>query len=184
MMKSINVLIENILQKNSRKYCKMLINALEINGDFISHNYKKDVVDDGKLLNLLNNSIKHRYIQWFLPEILFSVDESSINDRVFERCLKYPGRYRKTLLTQLAHINLKKEHLERLNQILETPEAFYRLFLLYLCDNNLSVVALREFLMKNKHHLSQISNYKEHLIGQNIPPNKIDLVEKIINKCV
>jgi hypothetical protein len=179
-MDNINVLIKNLSQK--KHYCQMTFNEFEKNPAFILENFSKDYVEEDNLLNLLRNSINNKKIRYFIPDILFLIDESSISDKVFEFCLEYPGHFRKTLLIQLAHLWLKKEYIEQLNQVLETPEAFYKLFLMYLLDIDLPVGDLQNLMLENKKYLSDIENYKEHIIGQSISQDKIELADSIIHK--
>ena len=181
-MESINKLIDNLVQKRNKKYCKMIFDGFGKNGAFIFNNYQKDKVDEDSLINLLKSSTKYKIIQWFIPDILSLTDESSITNRVFEQCLKYPGRYRKTLLIQLAHMWLRKDQLIELNQILETPEAFYKLFLMYLQDKDFSVNQLQEVMLKNVKHLNALTNYKEHLSGREVTQDKIILADKLIEE--
>ncbi|MDR2522927.1 MAG: hypothetical protein LBC93_04410, partial [Synergistaceae bacterium] len=120
-MKSISILIENLLEKGSEEYIQMLYERSR-RGKSITGEYKKDSVPEEKLLELLEKSTKDERIQWLLILILDEreINADSISDKVLEYCLNYPTSWKRTLLVSLAHIHLKKEQLKRLNQVVET----------------------------------------------------------------
>ena len=180
-MEGINILIENLVKEDNEKYCKEIFGKFE-NAGYILNCYEKESVSEETLLNLLNKSVKNKQIRWLIPDILFFIYACDITDRVFEKCLNYPGRFRKTLLSQLGHLCLKKEQLEQLNTVLETPEAFYKLFLMYLQDDSFSTIQIRALLQKNERHLGALLNYKEHFDNQKVRQDKITEVDKLIQK--
>ena len=131
-------------------------------GKIIISNYEKDTVPEEKYLESLKNSNKDERIQSLLYEILFDVKTDSISDKIFEYCLNYPTPWKETLLEILAHMHLKKEQLEQLNQIAYTSEAFYQLFFLNLYDNNLNITQFRDFLLGNKKYFGILGNFQKH----------------------
>jgi hypothetical protein len=116
------------------------------------------------------------------------ITADSISDKVFEYCLHYPTPFKSTLLMILAHMQLKKEQLEQITQAIESPEAFYQLFLLNLRDNDLYIPQFRDFLLENKKYFSSIANFQEHIKGQNINQDKINLTNQLarvqLEKCI
>lgn len=179
-MNSIKVLVDFLINSKPKDIKKELDNCFDA-GDIVRE-YRKDSVSEDKLIQLLQCSIKNKDIQLFLIDIFFFINENSITDKVFEVCLNYPGRFKKTLLIQLAHNWLKEEQLKKLNSLLKTPEAFYKLFLLYLFNERVSVEQLYTFLLDNNKHLYAIKNYKEHLANKAVDKNKINMVETVLKE--
>lgn len=179
-MKSINVLIDGLVEKDNEEYIQKLFERSS-RGKSITGECKKDSVPEEKLLELLRNSIKDERLQYLLLDILDEreINADSISDKVLEYCLNYPTPWRRTLLISLAHMHLKKEQLERLNQATEASEAFYQLLLLNLRDNDLDIAQFRNFLLENERHLSDSINFREHMEGQNINRDKIDLTNRL-----
>lgn len=179
-MKSINVLIDNLVGKDNDEYIQMLYER-SMRGKSITGEYKKDSVSEEKLLELLEKSSKDERVLCLLIQLLSDgkINADSISDKVLEYCLNYSSEWESTLLMILAHMQLKKKQLERLNQAIETPEAFYQLFLLNLRDNNLDIDLFRKFLLENKKHLGELANFREHIEGQNINQDKIDLTNQL-----
>ena len=178
-MKSISILIENLLKLNRCDLKKFY----EKNDLYeVLKEYKKDYVNENILIKFIKRSITSKILQYFLVEIIFFIDESSITDKVFKLCLRYPGHFKKTLYIQLGHIWLKEEQLKKLNKVLDTPEAFYKLFLKYANDDNISVVELKQFMLNNKKHLNSLINYKEHFIVKNINSQKEKMIDSLIYK--
>jgi len=75
-----------------------------------------------------------------------------------------------------------REQLEYISQVVKTPEAFNKLFFLYLSDNDFSVTQMREFMLENKKYLNDLVNYKEHIAGNSISQEKIDLADQLISE--
>ncbi|MDR1978414.1 MAG: hypothetical protein LBQ42_06740 [Synergistaceae bacterium] len=157
-MQSINILIENLLKKGNEEYIQMLFEKCR-KGMSIASEYKKDSVSEDKLLELFENSSKDERIQWFFIEILSKINEVSISDEIFEYCLNYPTPFKETLLGLLAHMLLKKEQLEQLNQTIESPEAFYQLFLINLRDNDLICCEISGFYVEKWKIFKLISKF-------------------------
>ena len=178
-MDSINLLIDFLIKSKPKEIRKKLNDCSDA-GDIVRE-YKKDSVSENALIQLLQCSMKNKDIQWFLIDIFFFIEENSITDRVFEICLNYPGRFKKTLLLQLSHVWLKEEQLKKLNSVLETSEAFYKLFLLYFFSEKVSVEQLYQFLLNNNKHLYSLKNYRENLANKTVDKDKVNVVEKILN---
>jgi hypothetical protein len=147
-MKSINILIENLVEKDNEEYIQMLYEK-ERKGKNITGEYKKDSIPEEKLLKLLEKSSTDERIRCLLIGILGGeeINADCISDKIFEYCLNYPTHWKRTLLILLAHMRLKKEQLEQLNQRIETSEAFYQLYLINMRDNNLHITRFRDFLL-------------------------------------
>lgn len=128
-------------------------------GNYISNNYQKGEVDENLLLRLLKISIHNERIKVLLPDILFHIEVCSITDAVVSFSLSYPGTFRDTLLCILAHLWLKPEHLEQINNCIHTPEAFCKLFLYYAEDDQYTEEQFYRFLDKNIHHLTDVDCY-------------------------
>lgn len=124
--------------------------------NYISDNFQKGEVDENLLLQLLRKSIHNERIKELLPDILFYVEPYSITDAVVSFSLSYPGIFRDTLLSTLAHMWLKPEHLEQINNCIQTPEAFCKLFRYYAEDNQYSEGEFHRFLVKNINHLGDV----------------------------
>jgi thiaminase len=71
---------------------------------------------------------------------------------------------------------------EQLEKYILTPanSMFSSLFLLNLYDDNLSVSQFREFLLENERHLSSLANFQEHIKGQSINQDKINLTNQLV----
>jgi hypothetical protein len=182
-MGSINILIENLVEKDNDEYIQMLFEK-DRKGKDITGGYKKDSVPENKLLNLLENSTKDERIQCLLNVILRAenINEDSVSDKVFEYCLNYPGEWKRTLLILLAHMRLKKEQLKQLIGEEIIPEAFYQLFFINLRDNDLQISQFRDFLLEYENHLSLLANFQEHTEGKNINQDKIDLANQLVRE--
>jgi hypothetical protein len=179
-MKSINILIENLMEKDNEEYIQMLYEKYR-KGKSITDEYKKDSVPEEKLLELLEKSSKDERLRCLLIEILGGeeINASSISDKILGYCLNYPTPWKRTLLVLLAHMHLKREQLEQLNQVVETSEAFYQLLLLNLRDNDLDITLFRDFLLENEKYLDDVTNFREHIEGQSINQDKIDLTNQL-----
>lgn len=122
----------------------------------IFDDYAKDMVDERLLLKLLRKSIFSSKLKECLIEIIFAIDEKSFTEKVFRFCLKYPGKFKLTLLTQLAHMWLSVEQLEMLNNRIKTPEAFCKLLCIY-ADDNYTDDEFIEFINRNNKHFFTIN---------------------------
>ena len=71
-------------------------------------------------------------------------------------------------------MHLKRERLEQLNQVVETPEAFYQLFILNLRNNDLYIKQFLDFFLENERHLGEVTNFREHIKDHSINQDKID----------
>ena len=181
--KSISILIENLAKKGNDEYIQMIYEMNE-KGENITNDYEKDTVPEEILLALLEKSTKDDRIQALLLSIMFDgeINANSISDKIFEYCLNYPTPWKDTLLMILAHMPLKKEQLEQLNNVIEDHEAFYQLFLINISDNNLPIKQFRKFLLENEKHLSLLFSFQEYMIGQNINQDKIKLTNKLVRE--
>lgn len=124
---------------------------------FILENYKRDIVDERILIHFILKSVICPSIRVLMPDILYYTHEHSITDKVFWVCSKYPGRYRKTLLNLLAHMWLTQDQLYKLNHMIDTPEAFCKLVILYAKNDAIAVDDFTSFLADNKKHLYTVN---------------------------
>lgn len=128
-----------------------------IANDLIYSCYRKDIVDDKVLLKLIRKSMFSRKIRYLIPDILSFIHEKSITDSVLQCCLHYPGRFKSTLLIQLAHMWLRPDQLEKINDYIDTPEAFCKLFGIYAADQSYSAEYFSRFLSNNMHFVRQVN---------------------------
>ena len=152
--KSISLLIHQLNSPFFRcktAYCR----AINDDGYILEH-YRKDYVEEDSLIQLLNKSIVCPSIRYLLPDILYFTHEHSITDRVFLVCSKYPGRYRETLLNLLAHMWLSQTQLNKLTQLIDAPEAFCKLFVLYAENESLDLDTFISFLKMNNNYLKKV----------------------------
>lgn len=126
------------------------------NDGFILENYRNDSVEEEALINLLKKSVFFPSIRYFLPDILYLTKEESITEHVFFACYKYPGRYRTTLLNLLAHMWLPEAHLIRLTKIIDAPEAFCKLFVMYAESESIPIDEFVSFLRTNSNYLETV----------------------------
>ena len=87
---------------------------------------------------------------------------------------------KKTLLIQLAHLWLSPLQLKRINEAIDTPEAFYKLFLIMICDERYSKKELESFIYENKRYINEIEDYKKHLKQEQISSERIKFVDSIL----
>ena len=113
-------------------------------------------VEEALLLKLLKRSRWVSPIRIWIVDILSLTLEGSITDKVFFECLHYPGKFRKTLVIQLAHLWLSKEQLLSLNSLLDTPEAFCKLLILFSVDEAVSLEQYQRFLLNNTRFVNQV----------------------------
>lgn len=150
--------------------------------EYILDCYRKDFVEEKLLLNLLKKSVIVSSLRCWIPDILCYVHESSITSAVFEFCLRYPGKFRKTLLIQLAHMWLTKSQLLVLNDLLETPEAFCKLLVLYTEDEDCSAEEFLAFLNRNDKFIHQVDYNKLLKLHDNfITAEKLNILEHFVN---
>ena len=150
----ISVLVNELCGKKSRKRCNEIFALFNNDLMYIDKHYIESEVDEKALLRLLQKSKSSNKIKFFLPDIIFLVNKNSITDKFVDCCIKYPGKYRNTLITQLAHIWLMPNQLELLNTVLSTPEAFCKLLIIYTFDSCYSAIDLMSLLTNNKSYLA------------------------------
>ena len=150
--------------------------------NYISDNFQKGEVDENLLLQLLRKSIHNKKIKELLPDILYNVEICSITDAVVSFSLSYPEIFRDTLLSTLAHMWLKPEHLEQINNYIHTPEAFCKLFLYYAEDDKYSESEFYRFLVKNIHHLGDVDSFslieRQRIV---ITENKLAVLNQLVS---
>lgn len=117
---------------------------------------EKGDVAEPLLIALINKSLIFPYVRLILPDILYLTCENSITDKVLHHCLNYPGRYRKTLLIQLAHMWLPPSQLELINNNINTPEAFCKLLVIYANSSNCAPLQFSDFLSNNYSRLYEV----------------------------
>ena len=179
--RSVSDLVNRICQKGGRQYCATVYAAWNDDPNYIINNYQKGYVGETDIINLLKKSVTNRYIKLFLPDILFLLVPESITDRVLDKALQYPGRYRETLLSLLGHIWLKPTQLELLNRRLSTPEAFYKLFDIYITEERVPLSFFSAFLDQNMRYVEEFQTCLNLLItkkGNVVSEEKIKCVKK------
>ena len=179
-MDSINCLINLLITSNKKEIRNMIVDCYDVLD--IIKKYKKDSVPQEKLILLINRSVGYKDLQYFLTDIFSFIDAKSITDDVLDVCLHYPGNFKKTLLIQLAHLPLREGLLMAINKRIDSTEAFYQLFLLYLFDKNKTSIEMKSFLIRNKSKLYAILNYKVLLKGRKIEQCKINTIDLILSK--
>ena len=153
---SVSSLVQILGGHSCRRFCKSLYNAFESNPNIIRNKYEKGCVPEASLLRMLRKSVFAHQARYFIPDVLFLVEPRCITTRVIRYALRYPGAFRNTLLSTLGHIWLKPEQLEILNKHLSTPEAFYKLFLIYANNPDTSSSVFLDFLRKNKRFSNEL----------------------------
>ncbi len=179
MNNSTNILINDLINATPKQIKDVLNRHYpeEIIGQYVP-----DIVPEDDIIRLLNRSCKIKDLQYFLIALFFAIEPQSVTDNVLEVCLNYPGRFRKTLLGQLAHNRLSEKQLLKLNENIDTPEAFYKLFLMYLAKKDMPDENFSRFLIENKRHLSALSGYKERLPSSNFDCGKIAVTDDILSQ--
>lgn len=149
-------------------------------------NYSCSKVEERVLIKFLRKSIALPYLRYFIIDIFgYSlIDPESISDRVLDLCMRYPGKFRDTLLTQLGHMWLAPDQLERLNCKMKTPEAFYKLLSIYLTDAY-PIIYLQKLLENNLHFIDELAWCQEWVLSTNATPDpaKIEIVHTAIARC-
>lgn len=149
-------------------------------------NYSCSKVEEGVLIKFIRKSIVLRYLQYFIIDIFgyCLIDPGSISDRVLDLCMRYPGKFRDTLLTQLGHMWLAPYQLERLNCKMKTPEAFYKLLSIYLTDAY-PIVYLQKLLENNLRFIDELAWCQEWVLSKNATadPARIEIVRTAIARC-
>ena len=120
------------------------------------NNYYIDEVEEIKIIKLLKKSKHLHSIRWLIPDIIFLIKEDSITNKVLDYCINYKGKFRKTLLVQLAHMRLTPEQLIKINNLIDTPEAFCKLVDLYINDDKYSIEGLNELLVSNAKYINEV----------------------------
>lgn len=150
--------------------------------NYICNHFQKGEVDEDLLLRLFKKSVHCNSIKQLLPDILYHVDAHSISDAVVEFSITYPGEFRETLLSLLAHMWLSVEQLELINNYIHTPEAFCKLFFIYAEDTLYPEEKFEQFLLDNKHYLMDVDCialiYKQHII---VSESKLILLKHFIS---
>ena len=150
---------------------------------FVQNNYVKDIVDENILIQFIIKSIFCPSFRLLMPDILYCIDEHSITDKVFNLCIKYPGHYRNTLLSLLAHMWLTQEQLYKLNYMIDTPEAFCKLLVLFAENNSISVSDFTAFLEDNSKYIPEVDVYGLILnYTVTAPSEKIAAVKQMIER--
>ena len=180
MENNINILVDKLIKASPKQLKKML--SLCDGPEDIIHQYEASKVPEYNIIQLLKRSYRVKELQWFLCDIFFAIAPESITDNVLQACINYPGRFKKTLLIQLAHIWLTERQLIELNTHIDTPEAFYKLFLMYLYQNDVPCEKLLQFLLNNRRHLNALIGYKERLPNANANEEKINMTDAVLAK--
>ena len=147
------------------------------------NNCDKCAVNEVYFLKLLKKSIVVPKLKYAVLEVLCHTNKDTITESVFNFCLKYPGKFRKTLLIQLSHLWLEVDQLLILNKLLDTPEAFCKLLVYYTQDIDITAEELSAFLLKNCSFINQVNCLEilnQHNVG--ITPDKYHILMETIKK--
>lgn len=180
-MNSINVLIDYLITAPKTSIRKLLKEADYCYEDIIEQ-YQKDFVSSEKLIKLIDRSNKYKDIQYFLIDIFFYVNEKSITDDVVDCCLKYPGKFKRTLVVQLSHIELSENQLLKLNAANINSEAFSNLVISYLKDDSCSLEKLSAFILDNIKYIDSIYNYKAYAKNSSVSNEKIAMIDGLLKQ--
>lgn len=180
---SIKVFVDKLLQKGRMRFRRNAFKAYKSNYMFIYENYSYDDVSEASLKKLIKKSIYDIRLRWFIPDILSLTTPESISDELLKICIKYPFRFKKTLLMQLSHMWLPAHKLELLNRNIETEEAFYKLFIYYSTDDVYTLHEYIRFLENNLRFQNQFDDCFQMVIekGYVISPQKIDILNSYIS---
>ena len=157
-MVSINCLIDDLIDKKS---CAKTVNACYESNSYFVNEYFKDRVDESKLIALLKRSHYKWKFQAVLTDILFLIEESGFTDKIIDMCIKYPGRFRKTLLTQLSHVWLEEKQLEKIITATKVPEACCKLLIIKARNKNTVEKDLMDFIKENRQYLIGLEDVKK-----------------------
>ena len=179
---SISVFVNKLLKKNRMRFRKSAFIQYKLDYMYIVDNYSFDEVPEEALIQLIKDSIFDFRIRWFIPDILSLTAPNSVSDRFLNICIKYPGRFKKTLLMQLSHVWLPAHQLELLNRNIDTEEAFYKLFFYYSTDDTYTFQEYGAFLKRNLRFKEQFDDCFQMVIqkGYVISPQKVDVLNNFI----
>ncbi len=124
---------------------------------YLIKNCDKSVVNEVYFLKLLKKSVVIPKLRNAVLEVLCHTNKDTITESVFNFCLKYPGKFRKTLLIQLSHMWLDVDQLLILNKLLDTPEAFCKLLVYYTQNTSTTAEELLAFLHENRGFMKQVN---------------------------
>ena len=176
-MESVNVLIDKLLNKKTGKmYCKVCYD----DDSYLMNCYQKDFVEEEKILALLKKGHNNFKMQWVFLNILFYIEPCCITDRIVDKCLHYHGKFKETLLTQLAHLRLTLKQLMAIHKERKIPEAFYQVFLIMLYSDEYSENDLTAWIMENRENIKKMEDYKTRLKEKSIDPEKIRRVDELL----
>ena len=178
-MESINVLIDKLLnKKTSKMYCKVCYD----DDSYLINCYQKDFVEEEKILALLKKGHNNFKMQWVFLNILFYIEPCCITGRIVDKCLHYHGKFKETLLTQLAHLRLTPKQLMSIHKEMKIPEAFYQIFLIMLYGDEYSENDLTGWIMENKEYIEELEGYKTRLEKKSVDPMKIRCVDELLKR--
>ena len=148
--------VNNLLKYLSNPVNLICIRLSRKDINIFSYLSKKETVDEKVFINFLKISVLFPILKEYLLDILFFVDPKSITNKIFNLCMLYPGKFRTTLLIQMAHMWLTVEQLEILNKKIDTPEAFCKLLYIYSIDDNYSETDFKTFLCRNVKNINLV----------------------------
>ena len=173
---------ENIIVRYSKKlincapfFRKRTLKEFYANISGIESN---SMLSESYIVILLNMSRRSKIIKQFLAEILPFLDANCITKTVFDMCIEYRDTaFKKTLCIQLAHMWLSVDQLEKLNSIIDTPEAYAKIVYI-LCKEQFSVFKLENFLTQNEKFSYALSYLQEKLKEEKVPNDFLTVIEK------
>lgn len=175
-MYSINILINSLL--DHRTYHSVCDRCYD-DETYISKMYYKDSVNESILIKLIKKCYFRYKLKCVLLEVLFYVKEESFTDKVIYFCLRYLGKFRKTLLIQLSHLWLKESQIELIVKKYAIPEAYCKLFLLKICNENHSYEDIVKFVELNKEYLKDLRVPSDYFKDKCISKERIDLIKSL-----
>lgn len=177
-MKSINILINSLID---RKLNKQLIKICYGDDLYISRNYYKDKVEESKIILLLKQSHRKWKLQVVLLDIFYYIEESCFTDKIIDICKNYPGKFKKTLLIQLAHIWLSEKQLENIIEVIKVPEAYCKLLIIKVCNEECPEYELEKFVQMNSQYFKDLKSIDRYFIDTNISADRIKVVENLLS---
>lgn len=177
-MESIKNLIDGLIDcKSGKDLCEKCYN----DDLYIANSYFKDHVEEAKIIALIRSSLHNYKLQTVLLEIIFYIDEKSFTDNIIENCINYPGKFKDTLLIQLAHVWLSEKQLEKINEVVKIPEAYCKLLYIKVCNEKISEDELTKFIQTNKCYFEDLKDYIAYFKKANVNPERIRLVDKLLS---
>lgn len=180
--RSITELVEVLVSPVNYLAKIQLFVGLSKNRNYIYDHFRKGEVDENLLLHLFRKSVHSNTIKQLLPDVLYYIEPRSISDAVVDFSITYPGEFRETILSLLAHMWLNVRHLELINSCIQTPEAFCKLLYIYAEDIHCSKEKFHRFLCENKHFLMDVDCIalinKQHI---NISESKLLVLNYLIS---